>query len=121
MSIQRQFNWTILNQYFFNLRKKWFRLIPQNKLLKIINFVKLNPNSIENFKNVLNQQSYENVRILAQNFDSNTLRSLMLRIIKSDISSNSVFDEKKTDNHADSKRKIAKQKFVKKSKSETKT
>jgi len=95
MSIQRQFNWTILNQYFFNLRKKWFRLIPQNKLLKIINFVKLNPNSIENFKNVLNQQSYENVRILAQNFDSNTLRSLMLRIIKSDISSNSVFDEKK--------------------------
>ncbi|CBY11940.1 unnamed protein product [Oikopleura dioica] len=94
MSIQRCFNWTMLNQFYLNLRKKWFRLIPANKLVKIINYVQRKPESIENFKNVLTENSYETVRILAQNLDSNTLRSLMLRIIKEDIS-NTVFDEKK--------------------------
>jgi len=69
MSIQRCFNWTMLNQFYLNLRKKWFRLIPANKLVKIINYVQRKPESIENFKNVLTENSYETVRILAQNLD----------------------------------------------------
>ena len=69
MSIQREFDWTMLNQYYSNLRTKWFRLIPSNKLLKIIYYVQKKPDSIENFKSVLSAQSHETVRILAKSLD----------------------------------------------------
>ena len=61
----------MLNQYYLNLRKKWYRLLPTNKLLKIINYIQHKPQSIDNFKSVLSTQSFLTARTLAQSLDRN--------------------------------------------------